>query len=175
MDPATMYDRAATKAAMLARQVTPEQRGLPTPCTEWDVAALLDHMALGPAHLLFAAGVEADGPSWPDPRSIERCVEALRSPGALERRCAAPTGLQLSLAEVASGTTMDQLIHTWDLAVGTGGDRRAGWRGRRGDRGDVLAAVARTEPTSRIGRSGGLGRKRRLCPRSASGCDGTEL
>jgi uncharacterized protein (TIGR03086 family) len=119
-----MYERAGTAAAAMARRVTSEQQGLATPCSEWNVHALLAHMALGPAYLLKVVNGDGAGPSWPDQGAIERCVAALRAPGALERRCVAPTGLELSVAETAAGTAMDQLVHTWDLAVATGGNRR---------------------------------------------------
>jgi hypothetical protein len=34
-----------------------------------------------------------------------------------------PAGFEWSVAEAAAGTAMDQLIHTWDLAVALGVDR----------------------------------------------------
>ncbi len=125
MDPITMFDRAATGAAALARRVTTEQQRLATPCSEWDVAALLEHMAGGPQYLRAALGLPLeDAPAWPDAASIATCVEALRAPDALERRCTSPAGFEWSVAEAAAGTAMDQLIHTWDLAVALGGDRQ---------------------------------------------------
>lgn len=99
-----------------------EQLGLATPCTEWDVAALLEHMAGGPAYLLAALGAEPVGPSWPDQAAVDACVSLLREPGALERRCMSPAGFEWSVGEAAAGTAMDQLVHTWDLAVAVGGD-----------------------------------------------------
>ncbi len=121
MDPITLFRGCAEPAASLARTVTGDQAGLPTPCREWDVAALLDHMAGGPTYLLTALEVEPDAAgSWPDPTAIDRCVDALRMPGALERRCQSPAGFEWSVGEAAAGTAMDQLIHTWDLSVALG-------------------------------------------------------
>jgi hypothetical protein len=34
-----------------------------------------------------------------------------------------PAGFDWSVADATAGTAMDQLIHTWDLAVAIGGDR----------------------------------------------------
>jgi uncharacterized protein (TIGR03086 family) len=119
-----MYERAAFTAADMAAPVTSKQRQLPTPCTEWDVAALLDHMAGGTVYLMDAAGVASDGPPWPDPTAVKKCLEVLRRPGALEQKCTSPAGFEWSLAEATAGTAMDQLIHTWDLAVAIGADRR---------------------------------------------------
>lgn len=43
---------------------------------------------------------------------------------AAERpRTVSPAGFEWSVAEAAAGTAMDQLIHTWDLAVSIGADR----------------------------------------------------
>jgi uncharacterized protein (TIGR03086 family) len=124
MDPIALFERAARHAAALARSVRPEQLGLPTPCTEWDVAALLGHMAGGPAYLLGSMGRGAGpGPAWPDEAVIDACLDALRAPGALERRCPSPAGFEWSVAEAAAGTAMDQLVHGWDLAVAIGEDR----------------------------------------------------
>ncbi|MBI4936397.1 MAG: TIGR03086 family protein [Actinobacteria bacterium] len=124
MGPVEMFERAATGASGLARSVRPEQVGLATPCSEWDVAALLEHMAGGPGYLLGAleVGYESVG-QWPEQGAIDAVVSRLGEPGALERRCMSPAGFEWSVAEAAAGTAMDQLIHTWDLAVALGVDR----------------------------------------------------
>ena len=98
--------------------------GAATPCREWDVAALLEHMAGGPAYLLTALGLGSEpATSWPDRTAVDHCLDALRRPGALERRCQSPAGFEWSVLEAAAGTAMDQLVHTWDLAVALGADR----------------------------------------------------
>jgi uncharacterized protein (TIGR03086 family) len=127
MDPVLLFERAATNAASMVGQVRPEQQGAPTPCSEWDVDALVSHMAGGTIYLRAALGLEsgvvrADDGAYRD--AVSRCVEALRVPGALERRCMSPAGIEWSVAEATAGTAMDQLVHTWDLAVAIGGDRR---------------------------------------------------
>ncbi len=118
-----MFERSAGAAGARARAVSPEQMDLPTPCAEWDVAALLDHMAGGPVYLLGALGADPVGPTWPDQAAIDACVSLLREPGALERRCLSPAGFEWTVGEAAAGTAMDQLVHTWDLAVAVGDDR----------------------------------------------------
>jgi uncharacterized protein (TIGR03086 family) len=118
-----MFERAATSAAEMAGRVTGEQMTLATPCREWDVSALLEHMSGGAAYLMGAMRVPSDGLRWPDPAVVTACAEALRRPGVLERRCMSPAGFEWSVAEAAGGTAMDQLIHTWDLAVAVGADR----------------------------------------------------
>lgn len=124
MEPSEMFERAASAASGLARSVRPDQMGLPTPCSEWDVAALLEHMAGGPMYLLGSLDVgDANVGTWPEPAAVEAVVSRLREPGSLERRCTSPAGFEWSVAEAAAGTAMDQLVHTWDLAVALGTDR----------------------------------------------------
>lgn len=119
-----MFERAAVAASGLARSVRADQMRMSTPCSEWDVAALLEHMARGPTYLLGALGVVDDGAGrWPDPAAIDAVVSRLGEPGALDRRCMSPAGFEWSVAEATAGTAMDQLIHTWDLAVALGVDR----------------------------------------------------
>jgi uncharacterized protein (TIGR03086 family) len=145
-----MYERAAFAAADMARQVTSEQRQLPTPCREWDVAALLNHMAGGAAYLMGAAGVVSSGSPWPDPVVVKECVEVLCRPGVLEEKCVSPAGFEWPVAEATAGTAMDQLVHTWDLAVAIGGDRRL-------DPELVTAVMAMFLPQmAEIGRQAGL-------------------
>jgi uncharacterized protein (TIGR03086 family) len=145
-----MYERAATSAAAMAGRVTGDQMLLVTPCREWDVSALLEHMSGGADYLMGAMGVPGDGVRWPDPAAVTACADALHRPGALERRCMSPAGFEWSVAEAAAGTAMDQLIHTWDLAVAIGADRHLD--------ADVVEAVADMllPQMPEIGRQAGL-------------------
>jgi uncharacterized protein (TIGR03086 family) len=123
LDPVALFERAATNAVALAEGVRTEQRHEPTPCAEWDVDALLDHMVAGTGYLLGALGLEGTtGATYRD--AVARCVDALRQPGALEGTCMSPAGFAWSIGEATAGTAMDQLVHTWDLAVAIGADRR---------------------------------------------------
>jgi uncharacterized protein (TIGR03086 family) len=127
MDPVVLFEQAASDAASMVERVRPEQRDAPTPCTEWNVETLVSHMAGGTVYLRAALGMEPDAAHAGDDGyrdAVEQCVEALRAPGALERRCMSPAGFEWSVAEATAGTAMDQLVHTWDLAVALGADRR---------------------------------------------------
>jgi uncharacterized protein (TIGR03086 family) len=124
-DPIALFESAASDAVSMARKVTPAQLGSPTPCREWNVAQLLEHMARGTSYLLGALGISHDPPGTDVDAyaaAVTRCVSELRRPGALERHCMSPAGFEWSIAEAAAGTFMDQLVHTWDLAVATGQD-----------------------------------------------------
>ena len=126
LDPVTLFERAATDAVAMTELVGPDQRGAPTPCTEWDVTALMDHMVGGTAYLLTALGREtvvASAVTGAYRAQVARCADALREPGALELCCMSPAGFEWAVGEAAVGTAMDQLVHTWDLAVAIGGDR----------------------------------------------------
>jgi uncharacterized protein (TIGR03086 family) len=130
MDPVVLFERAAGDAAAMVERVRPEQRSAPTPCTEWDVDALVTHMFGGTGYLRAALGIESDAAHTDDHgdrgyrNAVAQCVQALRAPGALELRCMSPAGFEWSVAEATAGTAMDQLIHTWDLAVAIDADRR---------------------------------------------------
>jgi uncharacterized protein (TIGR03086 family) len=153
MDTVVLFERSASNAASLVGQVTAEQRHAPTPCSEWDVEALVAHLMGGTAYLLGALSVDGE-PLATDEASyraaVVRCVEAARQPGALDRRCMSPAGFEWSIGEAAAGTAMDQLVHTWDLAVAIGADRRL-------DPELVDAVVAMFLPQMpELGRSAGL-------------------
>jgi uncharacterized protein (TIGR03086 family) len=95
-----------------------------TPCEEWDVRNLLDHMIESQEY--FAATARGEEGSLPNPSPPPRIgddpiaaygkirdetVRAYREPGVVEK-----TGPLLGIAFV------DQLVHGWDLARATGQD-----------------------------------------------------
>jgi uncharacterized protein (TIGR03086 family) len=152
-DPVVLFERAAKHAVALAAGVTDTQLAATTPCREWNVAQLLEHMAGGTSYLLGALDVAHDPPGADVDAyaaAVTRCVGALREPGVLERRCMSPAGFEWSIAEATAGTFMDQLVHTWDLAVATG-------QGTTLDAELVEVCVAMFLPAMpEIGRSAGL-------------------
>jgi uncharacterized protein (TIGR03086 family) len=123
MDPVALFEAAATRAVTLADAVTDDQLSEPTPCREWDVQALLDHMRGGARYLLAATGHHGEAAASYR-GDVAQCLVALRAPGVAERKCTSPLGVEWSVAEAAAGTFMDQLVHSWDLAVATGQDHR---------------------------------------------------
>jgi uncharacterized protein (TIGR03086 family) len=124
MDPVVLFERAAGDAVAMVEQVEPEQWAASTPCSDWDVDALVVHMAGGTSYLMGALGLHTggDGADRGYRAAVTRCVDALHAPGALERRCTSPAGFEWSVAEATAGTAMDQLVHTWDLAIAIGAD-----------------------------------------------------
>lgn len=127
VDPVELYRSATRRAVEVAEGVRPEQLDQPTPCREWDVQALLDHLVGGTEYLLAAlAGrppVPPAGTTAADYRDgVGAVLAGLGAPGALERTCTSPLGFEWPVAQAVAGTFMDVLVHTWDLAHATGQD-----------------------------------------------------
>lgn len=133
VNPVELYRRASDRAVAVARGVRADQLELPTPCAEWSVQDLLDHLAGGTSYLASALGADAarDGDA---PRSgataedfaagVDACLQRLADPAALAHRSPSPLGVEWSGGEATAGTFMDVLVHTWDLARATGQDDR---------------------------------------------------
>jgi uncharacterized protein (TIGR03086 family) len=126
-DPVLLFPRATARGADVMAAVRPEQLIDPTPCSEWSVQQLVDHMVGSTDYLLAALAGEQpsirSGTGVDDYRvGVAKVLDGLREPGALERRCLSPLGFEWSLREATAGTFMDNLVHTWDLATATGQD-----------------------------------------------------
>src|SRR5689334_10470539 len=104
MEPVELFERAAAGAVAMVEAVPPGQGTTPTPCTDWDVDALVAHMVSGPHYLLGALG--SANPGEPDGyrAAVDRCRAELRVEGALERRCLSPAGFEWSVADACAGT-----------------------------------------------------------------------
>jgi uncharacterized protein (TIGR03086 family) len=125
--PVDLYRSATERAIEVASGVRPDQLGRPTPCSEWDVQALLDHLVGGTEYLLAAMDgrdpAPKSGTTAADYRvGVGAVLEGLARPGVLERTCTAPLGFEWPVGQAVAGTFMDVLIHTWDLAQATGQD-----------------------------------------------------
>jgi uncharacterized protein (TIGR03086 family) len=128
-EPTSLYRAATDRAVAVVEAVGHDQLSRPTPCSDWTVQHLIDHLVGGAEYLLAAAtGVDAvpsEGLLRADYRvCVERVLIALQCPGAMERVCASPLGFDWPVADAVAGTFMDVLIHTWDLARATGQDER---------------------------------------------------
>lgn len=136
----TMIDLepAAREVARLVAGVADDQLADPTPCPDYPVAALLDHL-MGLSMALAGAARKTTGPDtgagstpppvaaehldprWRSvlPRRLDELVTAWREPAAWEGVTEAG-GVQLP-AEVMGVVTLDELVlHGWDLARATG-------------------------------------------------------
>jgi uncharacterized protein (TIGR03086 family) len=129
--------RACATTERVVEGVRAEQYGLPTPCSEWDVRSLLNHvlgtLVLGEALLADRPPEVAMGPGTlperdlvgDDPvkayRTLAEALLATASTGTLERDHDTPLGTMPG--PVLGGfTTLDIVVHGWDLAAATGQD-----------------------------------------------------
>jgi uncharacterized protein (TIGR03086 family) len=124
-DPVDLYRRAAERAVAVAEGVQEDQLHLPTPCADWDVQALLDHLVGGTRYLAAAlTDRQASAPSGTTAKDLRdgvaACLAHLDDPDARARTCLSPLGFEWTVLDATAGTFMDVLIHTWDLAKATG-------------------------------------------------------
>src|SRR5262245_16489544 len=118
-----LYDRASTwtnsKVAGAATMLD-----APTPCEDWDVRTLLNHML--DTQRYFVSAARGEEPSMPSPTppallgndpaadfaiARDETLRTFGEPGVIER-----TGPSLGIA------FCDQLLHGWDVAKATGQD-----------------------------------------------------
>lgn len=125
-----LRSRAGAAAQLIVEGVQPRQMSNPTPCTEWDVRALLNHLVGLNRTIAAAAATGGPMPDWPadlvgdDPGAAfadaaTAADAVLRAPGALERSYPMPWG-GMTGTSLASVTLLDLLLHAWDLAKATG-------------------------------------------------------
>jgi uncharacterized protein (TIGR03086 family) len=124
---------AAEAAARVVDGVRGGQLADPTPCTDWDVRALLNHLILWTSYSLekraqgesvseelmatdfaaqpdFAAGYRAQ---------LDRALEAWADPAAWTRKLDV-MGSATPASDVAALNLAEMILHGWDLAVATG-------------------------------------------------------
>lgn len=129
-DPIDQLALVLDRSADLVAGVTVDQWARPTPCVEWTVAQLVDHLTRG--HRAFAAALRHEAPAAesavPPQQATDRVLDyraaadgmlaAFRAPGALDGLVSVPVGtvpgpiaVRLRIVEV--------LAHGWDLARAT--------------------------------------------------------
>lgn len=135
-DPRELYGRTLAQTGAIIEAVRPEQLGLPTPCGDWDVRALLGHIVSGVGKVartgeaaLTGAPPSADsrtdgagiGDDWTRAfrTAGERVAAAWKDDATLDAMIAVPWGTIPGRAAL-SGFTGELLTHCWDLAVATG-------------------------------------------------------
>lgn len=124
---------AGQRLATLVAAVPEDALGRPTPCAEYTVGDLLDHIAgVSPAFVAAARKTPLDGaspeggaanlaPDWRTriPADLDALVEAWRDPAAWEGMTAAG-GVDLP-GDLAGRVALDELVlHGWDLAKAVG-------------------------------------------------------
>ena len=130
-NPIELYEAVSHGFAQAIRGVRADQMSNATPCTEWNVQALLNHNinVTGTFHRLLTAGppgaaLELSGPLPPEgalaafEAGAARVLEVAKSPGKLEEELDAPFG-RMPAGQLLMFPFMDMLLHRWDLSKGT--------------------------------------------------------
>src|SRR3954468_11325727 len=113
--------------------ITADQWSLVTPCEDWDVRALLNHVVAGnwwASRLAAGETIEAVGREYDGDvvgadaidaynRSAQAAAVAFEAPGALDAPCAVSYG-PVPGSVYAGHRFLDVFIHGWDLAAATG-------------------------------------------------------
>ncbi|MFI9049571.1 TIGR03086 family metal-binding protein [Streptomyces sp. NPDC053427] len=151
-----LLDAAAAAALPVLRGVRDDQLDRRTPCAEYDVRALLNHLFQVIVEFqALAAKKDADfsrtpdriaeyGAQWPDRLSEEtaRLVEAWAAPGAEEGLSG---GMQLPARIVGGMVLLDLTVHAWDVARATGQT----YAPAAGCLAELRSLVAQMSPTAR--------------------------
>jgi uncharacterized protein (TIGR03086 family) len=125
MDPLTQLDLLGPPLTGVVAGIRPDQLGAATPCDDFAVRGVLEHMISGAA--AFAAAFRGTEPAQPDladplgsfSDALGDLVAAISAPGALDQTVQAPFG-PLPGETFARFVVLDGLVHGWDMAVATG-------------------------------------------------------
>ena len=126
MDLVTRYEEAAAGFTDRLEAVADDQWSNPTPCTDWDVRQLVDHVITIQRQIPDSLDVPVDDGG--DPRATWKAVRdaaltALRQPGVMDRTIKGLRG-EMPVEMALLPRLSDLHVHTWDLARATGGDER---------------------------------------------------
>jgi uncharacterized protein (TIGR03086 family) len=140
MSDAALIARAATPMVEIIRNVKPDQWNAPTPCTEYDVRRLVNHLLFwGPAlqaaarreSVPLAAATEQDvdltDGDWAArlTAQVEGFVAAWGEPSAWEGTTTMGGPTEMPAAMVGGMVLGELVVHGWDLARATG--QRPDW------------------------------------------------
>jgi uncharacterized protein (TIGR03086 family) len=131
------YEAAVDAFDAVVHQVPDDRWTAATPCTEWDVRTLLNHVVgeqlwvvpLIDGRTVADVGSELDGdlvgddPDGAWHHAASAAHRSLMQPGAVDRTVHLSYGDETA-ANYVEQLTFDALIHAWDLARGAGADDR---------------------------------------------------
>jgi uncharacterized protein (TIGR03086 family) len=132
MDTLDALDRSFASTRTVVAEIRPEHLSLPTPCSQWDVNAVLSH-TIGAIDAFRAAAAKLPAAGLPTPdvsddplgaydKATSATLAAWREPGALDGETTLAIGVAVP-AEVAAGINYaDCLVHGWDLRRALGID-----------------------------------------------------
>lgn len=132
-----LYVMAMDATRIYMEAVRGEQWADPTPCSEWNVGQIANHILgenLWAAELFQGRTIDEVGdrlegdltgadPAAAYAASVRAASRAVGAPGAMEATCHLSFG-DYSGADYAAQLFMDTLVHGWDIAKATGQDTR---------------------------------------------------
>ena len=130
MELVEQHRRAMAEFDARVRQLTEDRWRTPTPCDDWDVRTLVNHLVVEQwwtPHLLRGETLEQVGDRYDgdllgdDPvaawiEAAARARDAVTAPGALEGQVHTSGQGQIPASVYVGQMTMDLAIHAWDLA-----------------------------------------------------------
>ena len=136
-DQAALHQRAVREFDARVRAVGGDQWELPTPCSDWNVRQLVNHLVyenrwtvplmeggtLAEVGDRYEGDLLGDDPKGAWESSAREAVEAVQAPGALGRTVDLSSG-PTPAGEYVNQLFADHLIHAWDLARAVGADER---------------------------------------------------
>ena len=135
MSEVELMGNVITETKKVVAGIKPDQLANPTPCTEWDVKALLNHITGG--SLMFAVCVESGSIADDEMGRLmtsdlvgddyvrefgaaaDRAIAAFNAPGALEKMVTLPFGT-MPASVALQIAVFDVTTHALDLAHATG-------------------------------------------------------
>ena len=125
MDVLRQLDEVEALIGGVVDGITADDLDNPTPCAEFAVRGVLEHMIGGAA--AFTAAFRGTEPAVPNTGDLlggfgpamRALFDAMRAPGALDRTIEAPFGA-VPGATFARFVALDGLVHGWDLTTATG-------------------------------------------------------
>ena len=128
-----LLERALDQATVVIDAIRPDQATLPTPCSEWNVQALVQHL-VGQDTRNYIRAARGEMPDWqvpPDELGPDwsadfgaRVAELRRAwhDADLDRLVPWMGGHPAPLRQRADQQLTEFTVHSWDLAVATGQD-----------------------------------------------------
>jgi len=129
--PLALLERALDQTAAIIAAIPASQAGLPTPCSDWDVRALVHHLT-GQDLRNFLVAVRGETADWQKPADElgeDWAAEFRDRAGALmaawraadpDQPTAMPGGGQAPLRNRADQQITELAVHGWDLVKATG-------------------------------------------------------
>jgi uncharacterized protein (TIGR03086 family) len=125
MDPLVAHQRAQDAFADVLANVSPDQFGSSTPCSEWTIHDLIEHVIGGNEHVGIWSGSTEEPAARPDDIVAAHRAAAAAAHEVFARPDGMSTMFALPFAEIPGQVfigmrTSDVLTHAWDLAAATG-------------------------------------------------------